>query len=112
MRLECGNLDSCEPGTTHEFPNVGTRVRFREEVWAKVVGQDENIFVALRSGTVATDEMTEAHQVAVFVAGYLVWADIEDDFDVVGAQHDHDPGTDWGPADLTSALATGIIAGE
>lgn len=81
MKLRCHNLDSCEPGAMHVFPEAGTEVVFNA-TYCKVVGEDRDFHVPTgMTGVVTNDIIAEAHQVGVKLAnGEWVWADVEDDF--------------------------------
>lgn len=76
--IECGNEDSCEPGTVHRFPISGT-VRTVRESLTRFVGS--NFATTVRSGTVGLVEsvMVEAHHIEVVLAGgEHVWIDVDD----------------------------------
>lgn len=79
---ECGNADSCRAGATHQFPELGTVVRFKQTTTTKRVGMDENVEVQRGSTGVAIgDVIEEAHQAAIAIGNLIVWADVDDDIE-------------------------------
>jgi hypothetical protein len=84
MDIECGNVDSCKPAQRHWFPDMNVVVRFKQDTTVKVLGEDRDIEVRAGTPAVTTgDLIVEAHQAAVVVGLAIVWADVEDDIEVV-----------------------------
>lgn len=78
IRLECRNVDSCEDGAKHFYPNLRTKVVLPKDVETRVVGSSR--FIVVPAGTYSVVSiMAEAHQVAILVGVTAVWVDIDDD---------------------------------
>lgn len=80
---ECANLDSCDQGQTHLYPEPNTVVEVRAEVEARVVGSTEQILVP--PGRYKVDHcLHETHEAAILVVHpaaedlVVAWFDIED----------------------------------
>lgn len=90
---KCGNLDSCEEHTEHEFPNPGAMVRVNDSPELRIVGSDKYIRVTPGDYVVSDEVIHEAHQVGIIIPTFVhmleenktiprdtvVWVDIEDD---------------------------------
>ena len=80
--LECENVDSCEPGQTHKFPEVGSRVTAKTDGYLPIRGTHH--YLRVGAGDVGTVEclLPDAHQAGVMftdLESLVVWCDIEDD---------------------------------
>lgn len=83
-REPCNNLDSCEPGTTHVFPDPGTFVVLTCTE-ARIVGSEDTVTITPgQRAFVTEDAIVEAHQIAVAVTeDNRFWVDVDDDIEEI-----------------------------
>lgn len=75
---QCENLDSCDPGAEHLFPEPGTRVNVPTATEGQVIGQAKEAPIPEGTYEVGKHILYEAHQVSITVDDKLVWIDIDE----------------------------------
>lgn len=84
IRVECGNADSCAPGTAHNFPEEGTRMAVTPGVDLRMVGSEDTAVAPVEPVRVIGID-AEAHQVMAVAGGVRVWVTTDDITGVVDA---------------------------
>lgn len=87
VRLECGNEDSCDLGTTHDFPEIGARVVLDPGTSYQILGVLDRRWSPVAGAAPVVGHVAghveHAHMVLVDLIGrdreITVYADIEDD---------------------------------
>lgn len=81
---ECGNLDSCPPGTRHWFPAAESWVRIKQGGPLRIIGSEETVSVlAGQIYRVGSSMILDAHEASLSVNDTYVWADVDDDIEPV-----------------------------
>lgn len=84
VRLECGNVDSCTPGTSHLYPVTDETVRvtplFSDQDLRVVGGDEETVNVNSEASLTVLCQDAEAHQIMVSPAGVnlRLWLPLDD----------------------------------
>lgn len=76
---ECGNCDSCCPGTTHHYPEPGSAVFVRAGSLLSIEGEDLDYRTTKDVLTEVIEVIEEAHLVVVTIDGKEMRADIHSD---------------------------------